>query len=57
VRDDHSWAQPSRFLSKAVRQTLEEQLHETPRASTMNLADLEPIPGPALVEGRLSKLW
>jgi DNA helicase-2/ATP-dependent DNA helicase PcrA len=57
VRDEHSWAQPSRFLSDAVRQTLEEQLHTSPRIEAAKLTALAPIAGPALVEGRLSKLW
>jgi DNA helicase-2/ATP-dependent DNA helicase PcrA len=57
VRDDHSWAQPSRFLSSAVRLTLEEKHHESPRLEALDLAALAPIEGPALVEGRLSKLW
>jgi DNA helicase-2/ATP-dependent DNA helicase PcrA len=57
VRDDHSWAQPSRFLSGPVRETLEEHRHHSFRHDAGDLADLAPIEGPALVEGRLSRLW
>jgi DNA helicase-2/ATP-dependent DNA helicase PcrA len=57
IRDDHSWAQPSRFLSESVRATLD----ETPSANQSL-----PIPASAskvaidvssVVEGQLSKLW
>jgi hypothetical protein len=44
-------------LSSAVRLTLEEKHHESPRLEALDLAALAPIEGPALVEGRLSKLW
>jgi len=57
VRDEHSWAQPSRFLSSAVRETLEEIRHEPARPELAPLSTLRPIEGPALVEGRLAKLW
>ena len=57
VRDDHSWAQPSRFLSGAVRETLEEVHHPSAQLEATKLEALAPIEGPALVEGRLSKLW
>ena len=57
VRDDHSWAQPSRFLSENVRSTLVEtpatgrmqQIQSTPSTTT--------IDGSSLVEVQLSKLW
>jgi DNA helicase-2/ATP-dependent DNA helicase PcrA len=57
VRDDHSWAQPSRFLSEAVRSTLVEapatarsqQLQSTPSTAAVD--------GSSVVEGQLSKLW
>ncbi len=57
VRDDHSWAQPSRFLSEPVRSTLveipstgkNEQIPSSPTAVV--------IDGSGVVEGQLSKLW
>jgi len=57
VRDDHSWAQPSRFLSDQVRSTLA----EIP-AVRANLEGPSPTPsvvvdGSAVVAGQLSKLW
>jgi len=57
VRDDHSWAQPSRFLSDQVRSTLA----EIP-AVRANLEGPSPTPsvvvdGSAVVVGQLSKLW
>lgn len=57
VRDDHSWAQPSRFLSESVRKTLEEvpavgaSQHVTSTMSTIA------IDGSGVVEGHLSTLW
>ncbi len=57
VRDDHSWAQPSRFLTSRVRSTLDEVQHQSSTHVSADLAALAPIEGPALVEGRLSKLW
>ncbi|MGP8010044.1 MAG: ATP-dependent helicase [Acidimicrobiales bacterium] len=57
VRDDHSWAQPSRFLSESVRSTL----METPSAGRSHHIPSSPltvaIDGSGLVEGHLSKLW
>ncbi|MGD0853931.1 MAG: ATP-dependent helicase [Acidimicrobiales bacterium] len=57
IRDDHSWAQPSRFLSESVRSTLVEtpsanESLQLPAASS-NLA----IDVSSVVEGQLSKLW
>jgi DNA helicase II / ATP-dependent DNA helicase PcrA len=57
VRDDHSWAQPSRFLSESVRSNLVEipatsanqQIQSTPPAVTIDGSDV--------VAGQLSKLW
>jgi DNA helicase-2/ATP-dependent DNA helicase PcrA len=57
IRDDHSWAQPSRFLTSTVRTTLEEQTLASPGYQGEKLAAVVPIEGPALVEGQLSKLW
>ena len=57
VRDDHSWAQPSRFLSESVRSTL----MEVPAASTsQQIPSSTPavtIDGSGVVAGQLSKLW
>ncbi len=57
VRDDHSWAQPSRFLSESVRETLV----EVPAAGASQQVTSSPstlaIDGSAVVEGQLSKLW
>jgi len=57
VRDDHSWAQPSRFLSESVRSTLV----EVPAAGTSQQSPSSPstvaIDGSELVAGQLSKLW
>jgi DNA helicase-2/ATP-dependent DNA helicase PcrA len=57
VRDDHSWAQPSRFLSSSVRSTLE----EVPCEETVDPSRPMPvsvvIDGSDLVAGELSKLW
>jgi DNA helicase-2/ATP-dependent DNA helicase PcrA len=57
VRDDHSWAQPSRFLSESVRSTLTEM--PTARTNQQNAASESAISidGSRLVEGQLSKLW
>jgi hypothetical protein len=57
VRDDHSWVQPSRFLTNNVRSTLEEQNLLSPRPDSLSFEALAPIEAPALVQGRLSKLW
>jgi DNA helicase-2/ATP-dependent DNA helicase PcrA len=57
VRDDHSWAQPSRFLSESVRSTLV----EVPAAGTSQQSPSSPstvaIDGSEVVAGQLSKLW
>ncbi len=57
VRDDHSWAQPSRFLSESVRSTLV----EVPTAVTSQQIPMSQltvvIHGSRVVEGHLSKLW
>jgi DNA helicase-2/ATP-dependent DNA helicase PcrA len=57
VRDDHSWAQPSRFLSESVRSTLVEI---PARASSQHMTSSPSavvINGSGIVEGQLSKLW
>jgi DNA helicase II / ATP-dependent DNA helicase PcrA len=57
VRDDHSWAQPSRFLSETVRSTLV----DTPASGRSQRIQSAPtkanIDSSSLVEGQLSKLW
>ncbi len=57
VRDDHSWAQPSRFLSESVRSTLVER----PTTATSQEMDSSlskfAIDGSSIVQGQLSKLW
>jgi DNA helicase-2/ATP-dependent DNA helicase PcrA len=57
VRDDHSWAQPSRFLSESVRSTLV----EVPAAGTNQQSPSSPstvtIDGSGVVARQLSKLW
>jgi DNA helicase II / ATP-dependent DNA helicase PcrA len=57
VRDDHSWAQPSRFLSDSVRSTLVD--NSTPREVqlTTSVPSTATIDGSSVVEGQLSKLW
>jgi DNA helicase-2/ATP-dependent DNA helicase PcrA len=57
VRDDHSWAQPSRFLSEAVRSTLEEIPFVASSDSSTSLSPVVPINGSDAVAGELSKLW
>jgi DNA helicase-2/ATP-dependent DNA helicase PcrA len=57
VRDDHSWAQPSRFLSESVRTTLVE-ISATPTSQDVpSSASALTIDGSGVVEGQLSKLW
>ena len=57
VRDDHSWAQPSRFLSQSVRSTLEEipAVGRDPegRSPTPTVV----VDGSSVVAGQLAKLW
>jgi DNA helicase-2/ATP-dependent DNA helicase PcrA len=57
VRDDHSWAQPSRFLSESVLSTLVEMAC----ANTDNQGTSAPsaisIDGSEVIAGHLSKLW
>jgi DNA helicase-2/ATP-dependent DNA helicase PcrA len=57
VRDDHSWAQPSRFLSESVRSTFVEVpvAGKSPQIPSSHLT--APIEVSGVVEGQLSKLW
>jgi DNA helicase-2/ATP-dependent DNA helicase PcrA len=57
VRDEHSWAQPSRFLSDAVRSHFEERSASALEIGTGDLGGLTPLQGTELVEGRLARLW
>jgi DNA helicase-2/ATP-dependent DNA helicase PcrA len=57
VRDDHSWAQPSRFLSDAVRRTLHETPYVDPLATFETSAVAPVIDGGDVVAGHLSTLW
>jgi DNA helicase-2/ATP-dependent DNA helicase PcrA len=55
VRDDHSWAQPSRFLSDRVRATLDEvSAPVDPRERAMTTTKVD---GADVVAGQLSQLW
>jgi len=57
VRDDHSWAQPSRFLSESVRSTLVE-IHATDMSQQIQSSlSTVTIDGSEVVAGQLSKLW
>jgi DNA helicase-2/ATP-dependent DNA helicase PcrA len=56
VRDDHSWAQPSRFLSDRVRGTLDEI------SAPLDVREVAPstlatVDGADVVAGQLSQLW
>ena len=56
VRYDHSWAQPSRFLSDGVRATLDEVAapHDPRERATPTTAKVD---GADVVAGQLSQLW
>lgn len=57
VRDDHSWAQPSRFLSPPVRAALEEVPYVDPNA--LSIAEAAPlaIDAARVVASKISELW
>ncbi|HEY5120243.1 MAG TPA: ATP-dependent helicase [Acidimicrobiales bacterium] len=57
VRDDHSWAQPSRFLSESVRSKLDEVHAEGRSEQSAAAPPLPVIDGSNLVAGHLSGLW
>ena len=57
VRDDHSWAQPSRFLSDSVRATLEDVPCVESNDPSQPLAVTVAIDGSDRVAEQLSKLW
>jgi hypothetical protein len=57
VRDDHSWAQPSRFLSRGVRATLEEVPCPPSVPTRQTSGPLPTIDSAGVVAGHLSSLW
>jgi DNA helicase-2/ATP-dependent DNA helicase PcrA len=57
VRDDHSWAQPSRFLSESVRSILEEVPATTNIPADSSSSSIPAIDGSSVVAGQLSTLW
>ncbi len=57
VRDDHSWAQPSRFLSESVRSTLEEVPLASASEQCPSPSATAAIDGSGVVAAQLSKLW
>jgi DNA helicase-2/ATP-dependent DNA helicase PcrA len=57
VRDDHSWAQPSRFLSASVRSVLEEVTTAGTNQHSPSSSSTVAIDGSGVVAGQLSKLW
>jgi DNA helicase-2/ATP-dependent DNA helicase PcrA len=57
IRDDHSWAQPSRFLSDAVRATLAEVSTVPHGESTTEPAPPVAVDGAGVVAEQLSRLW
>ncbi len=57
VRDDHSWAQPSRFLSELVRATLAECPFAAERVQVPSSPTTVAIDAARVVEGQMSKLW
>ena len=56
VRDDHSWAQPSRFLSESVRTRLAgvQANGKNPQIASLSSTTVDTS---RIVEGQLSKLW
>jgi DNA helicase II / ATP-dependent DNA helicase PcrA len=57
VRDDHSWAQPSRFLSESVRSTLVEVSATESDGHIATSTSAIVIDGSGVVQAELSKLW
>jgi DNA helicase-2/ATP-dependent DNA helicase PcrA len=57
VRDEHSWAQPSRFLSEPVRSALVEVQSESAEERGPTVSAPVTIDGSEVVAGHLSKLW
>jgi DNA helicase-2/ATP-dependent DNA helicase PcrA len=57
VRDDHSWAQPSRFLGESVRATLIEVHAARNSREDSSSPSTAVVDGSGVVEGQLSKLW
>jgi DNA helicase-2/ATP-dependent DNA helicase PcrA len=57
IRDDHSWAQPSRFLSDSVRAALEETPFIDPNALSVGAPAPLAIDASSVVAGQISELW
>jgi DNA helicase-2/ATP-dependent DNA helicase PcrA len=57
VRDDHSWAQPSRFLSDAVRSTLVEEVIADETSTTEVDSPPVVIDSFGAVSSQISQLW
>ncbi len=57
VRDDHSWAQPSRFLSDAVRSTLSEVAHGDGALDTKGEDSPLVVESFSAVSRHISELW
>ncbi len=57
IRDDHSWAQPSRFLSDAVRSTLTSVASGTGTTNAGDLVEATPINGARTIAEELSELF
>jgi len=57
IRDDHSWSQPSRFLSESVRSALVEVPSTDKRQENQSSPSTVVLDGSEVVKGQLSKLW
>jgi DNA helicase-2/ATP-dependent DNA helicase PcrA len=57
VRDDHSWAQPSRFLSESVRSSLVDISGAGRGRQVSGAPSTIVLDGSGVVEGQLSRLW
>jgi DNA helicase-2/ATP-dependent DNA helicase PcrA len=57
VRDDHSWAQPSRFLTETVRATLDEIPYRDPNALSLAATAPLAIDASTVVASQIAELW
>ncbi|MGA7834742.1 MAG: 3'-5' exonuclease, partial [Acidimicrobiales bacterium] len=57
VRDDHSWAQPSRFLSETVRATLDEIAYRDPNELSVGAPAPLALDASTVVAGQIAELW
>ena len=57
IRDDHSWAQPSRFLSETVRSTLVEASASSKNPQNPSPPSTVTVDGTDVIREQLSKLW